>query len=148
MKSVLFVQDKNLAGEDYFRCDDSFINIDNPNRNKIFTKLAYPSGLHIFRSKKLNIYISLRSVNIHTYLSDGSRDIKNRLVPIMFFSKFKNPLDVYDEFIKHLTIYEDTVNQDILEQIKKCLKKMNIWMKVCPIVLVLAVIISVIILAF
>ena len=135
MKTALFVQDKNLEGNDYFRCDESIVKKDNPCRAKFFSKLAYPKGIHIYKSKDLNIYINLRSVNINTYLSDENRDIKHRLVPVSFFSKFKKPTDAYDEFVKHLSIYGTPVNEDVLEKIEQTLKKQDSKRRVCFIAL-------------
>jgi len=91
--------------------------------------VAFPKGRHIYSSEELDVYAHWNRIYIKTSLSDYSLDIKNRLVPVFFMTKVWNPVNAHYNFKACLDNYGDTVNSNVLDELKKVLKKER-WRRV------------------
>ncbi len=123
MNAALFVQDKELKGNDYLFYNGSSLSQDNPLREKVFSKLAFPRGHQVFKSDSLEIYSGLNSINISTYLTDDYVDIRNRRIPIMFFISGLKFKDVCQTLVQYLDIYGGKIDPVILDGIKETIEK-------------------------
>lgn len=119
MKTAMYIPDKNANGNDFLYCDGAIVSRD----ADILSAVDFPKGRHIFRSEHLNIHSHWNRIYIKTFLSDDSRDIKNRLVPVLFTTKTTNPTHAFEVFVECLKIYGDKVNKNVLEDLKKALKQ-------------------------
>lgn len=123
MNAALFVQDKELKGNDFLFFNESALLQDNPIRKKVFSKLAFPHGLNIYKSDSLDIYIGLKSINISTCLANDYVDIQSRKIPIMFYSSGLKPNNAIQTFVHYLDVYGGKVDAEVLNEIRKALEK-------------------------
>lgn len=125
MNAALFVQDKELKGNDFLFFNESVLLQDNPIKKKVFSKLAFPHGLHIYKSDFLDIYTGLKSINISTCLADDYVDIQSRKIPIMFYSSGLKSNNAIQTFIHYVDVYGGKVDTEVLYEIKRTLEKYN-----------------------
>lgn len=123
MNAALFVQDKELKGNDYLFYNGSALSQDNPLREKVFSKIAFPRGYHVFKSDSLDIYAGLNSINISTCLTDDFVDIRNRRIPIMFFKSGLKINDACQTLVQYLDVYGGKIDPVILDGIKETIEK-------------------------
>lgn len=119
MDTAIFIRDKYANGGDYLNYNGKRLIW----RPDILSAVAFPKGRHIYSSEGLNVYVHWNRIYIKTSLSDYSLDIKNRLVPVFFMTKVWNPVNAHYNFKACLDNYGDTVNSNVLDELKKVLKK-------------------------
>ena len=125
MDTAIFIPDKNANGGDYLNYNGKRL-MWGPD---ILSAVAFPKGRHIYRSEGLNVYAHWNRIYIKTSLSDYSLDIKNRLVPVSFMTKVLDPVRAIYNFKVCLDNYGDTVNYNVIVELKKALKKER-WRRV------------------
>lgn len=119
MDTAIFIRDKYANGGDYLNYNGKRLIW----RPDILSAVAFPKGRHIYSSEGLNVYAHWNRIYIKTSLSDYSLDIKNRLVPVFFMTKVLDPVNAIYNFKVCLDNYGDTVNFNVLDELKKALKK-------------------------
>ena len=119
MDTAIYIPDKNANGGDYLDYNGKRLMW----RPDILSAVAFPKGRHIYSSEGLNVYAHWNRIYIKTSLSDYSLDIKNRLVPVSFMTKVLDPVRAIYNFKVCLDNYGDTVNPNVLVELKKALKK-------------------------
>lgn len=143
MNTALFVQDRKLEGNDFLFYNGNNLSKDDPLRGKVFSKLAFPKGIHIYKSDHLDIYSGLKNININTCLSNEIVDIQNRRIPIMFFTTETKHIKVFQLFAQYLVFYGSKVDPETMEEIRKTLEKDEKRKKVisafCALMIVLGV---------
>lgn len=123
MTTAIYIPDKNANGKDYLSCNG----ICGLNGNTdILSAVDFPKGRHIYCSENLNVYSCWNRIYIKTFLSNENRDVKNRLLPVSFMTKVINPIRAFDRFAKKLEEYGDNVETDVLNELKKALKREHI----------------------
>lgn len=125
MTTAIYIPDKNANGGDYLNYNGKRLMW----RPDILSAVAFPKGRHIYSSEGLNVYAHWNRIYIKTSLSDYSLDIKNRLVPVSFMTKVLDPVHAIYNFKVCLDNYGDTVNSNVLVELKKALKKER-WRRV------------------
>ena len=125
MTTAIYIPDKNANGGDYLNYNGKRLMW----RPDILSAVAFPKGRHIYSSEGLNVYAHWNRIYIKTSLSDYSLDIKNRLVPVSFMTKVLDPVHAIYNFKVCLDNYGDTVNPNVLVELKKALKK-ELWRRV------------------
>lgn len=125
MDTAIFIRDKYANGGDYLNYNGKRLMW----RPDILSAVAFPKGRHIYSSEELDVYAHWNRIYIKTSLSDYSLDIKNRLVPVFFMTKVWNPVNAHYNFKACLDNYGDTVNSNVLDELKKVLKKER-WRRV------------------
>lgn len=126
MTTAIYIPDKNANGKDYLSSNGVWGLIGNTD---IISAVAFPKGRHIYSSEGLNVYAHWNRIYIKTSLSDYSLDIKNRLVPVFFMTKVLDPVNAIYNFKVCLDNYGDTVNFNVLDELKKVLKKER-WIRI------------------
>ena len=119
MDTAIFIRDKYANGRDYLNYNGKRLIW----RPDILSAVAFPKGRHIYSSEGLNVYAHWNRIYIKTSLSDYSLDIKHRLVPVFFMTKVLDPVNAHYNFKACLDNYGDTVNFNVLDELKKVLKK-------------------------
>lgn len=120
MTTAIYIPDKNANGKDYLSCNG----ICGLNGNTdILSAVDFPKGRHIYCSENLNVYSCWNRIYIKTFLSNENRDVKNRLLPVSFMTKVINPIRAFDRFAKNLEEYGDCVDVNVLNNLKKALKR-------------------------
>lgn len=120
MTTAIYIPDKNANGNDYLFSNGVWGLTGNTD---ILSAVDFPKGRHIYRSEYLNVYSFGNRIYIKTFLSNESRDVKNRLVPVSFMTKVLNPLHAFDRFVKNLEEYGDNVEANVLDNLKTALKR-------------------------
>jgi hypothetical protein len=120
MTTAIYIPDKNANGKDYLSSNGVWGLIGNTD---IISAVDFPKGRHIYCSENLNVYSCWNRIYIKTFLSNESRDVKNRLVPVSFMTKVLNPVHALDKFVKKLEEYGDNVESSVLDELKKALKR-------------------------
>lgn len=120
MTTAIYIPDKNANGKDYLSSNSAWGLTGNTD---IISAVDFPKGRHIYRSEYLNVYSFWNRIYIKTFLANESRDVKNRLVPVSFMTKVYNPVHAFDRFAKNLEEYGDNVETDVLNELKKALKR-------------------------
>lgn len=126
MTSAIYIPDKNANGNDYLSSNGAWGLIGNTD---IISAVAFQKGRHIYSSEELDVYAHWNRIYIKTSLSDYSLDIKNRLVPVFFMTKVLDPVNAIYNFKVCLDNYGDTVNFNVLDELKKVLKKER-WIRI------------------
>ena len=118
MTTAIYIPDKNANGNDYLSCNGIWgLN----GNTDILSAVDFPKGRHFYKSESLNVYSFWNRIYIKTFLSNESRDVKNRLIPISFMTKVLNPVHAFDRFAKNLEEYGDNVEANVLDNLKKAL---------------------------
>lgn len=120
MTTAIYIPDKNANSKDYLSSNSAWGLTGNTD---IISAVDFPKGRHIYRSEYLNVYSFWNRIYIKTFLANESRDVKNRLVPVSFMTKVYNPVHAFDRFAKNLEEYGDNVETDVLNELKKALKR-------------------------
>ena len=120
MTTAIYIPDKNANGNDYLFSNSAWGLTGNTD---IISAVDFPKGRHIYRSEYLNVYSFWNRIYIKTFLANESRDVKNRLIPISFMTKVLNPVHAFDKFVKNIEEYGDSVDVNVLDNLKKALKR-------------------------
>lgn len=118
--SARYIPDKNANGNDYLFGNGVWGLHRNTN---ILSAVDFPKGQHIYSSENLNVYLFWNRIYIKTFLANESRDVKNRLIPVSFMTKVLNHIHAFDKFVKNLEEYGDCVEANVLDDLKKALKR-------------------------
>ena len=120
MTTAIYIPDKNANGNDYLFSNGAWGLTGNTD---ILSAVDFPKGRHFYKSESLNVYSFWNRIYIKTFLSNESRDVKNRLVPVSFMTKVLNPVHAFDRFAKNLEEYGDCVDANVLDNLKIALKR-------------------------
>ena len=118
MTTAIYIPDKNANGNDYLFSNGAWGLTGNTD---ILSAVDFPKGRHIYRSEYLNVYSFWNRIYIKTFLANESRDMKNRLIPISFMTKVLNPVHAFDRFAKNIEEYGDSVEVNVLDNLKRAL---------------------------
>ena len=123
MTTAIYIPDKNANGNDYLSSNGAWGLTGNTD---ILSAVSSPKGRHVYCSEYLNVYLFWNRIYIKTFLANESRDVKNRLVPVSFMTKVLNPVHAFNKFVKSLEEYGDNVETNVLNELKKALKREHI----------------------